>query len=211
MEHACHKCGANVEDGTPFCPKCGAPQIRVAGFGEAETPVGTSIPETPHAAVSAAAIEWSQAVLSSLVALSAATLLVLLGTPAGVAMLVAGFLSVLVYRRRSRVTNLTASTGAKLGALTGVLGFGVVAAILAALAAVRSGEQIRGFVLKLLQDYAARSSDPRVLQVMEMFKTPEGFTLLVILSLIMTLIAFLIFSSVGGAIGAALLYRKDRK
>src|SRR5512146_1503001 len=29
MEHACHKCGAAVEDGVPFCPHCNAPQIRV--------------------------------------------------------------------------------------------------------------------------------------------------------------------------------------
>jgi hypothetical protein len=31
-----------------------------------------------------------------------------------------------------------------------------------------------------------------------------------VLTLIMTLIAFLMFSSLGGAVGAFLLYRKDR-
>jgi hypothetical protein len=47
-------------------------------------------------------------------------------------------------------------------------------------------------------------------QVLELFNTPEGFTFIMILSLIMTLIAFLIFSSLGGAIAAFLLHRKDR-
>ncbi|MGH9648361.1 MAG: hypothetical protein ACRD4E_16270, partial [Bryobacteraceae bacterium] len=37
MEHPCKKCGAEVEDGTPFCPQCRAPQIHVqlaASLGE---------------------------------------------------------------------------------------------------------------------------------------------------------------------------------
>jgi hypothetical protein len=43
-----------------------------------------------------------------------------------------------------------------------------------------------------------------------MFNTSEGFTLIILLSLIMTLIAFLIFSSLGGTIAAFLLHRKER-
>jgi len=30
VEHSCHRCGARVEDGNPFCAQCGAPQIRVS-------------------------------------------------------------------------------------------------------------------------------------------------------------------------------------
>src|SRR5271170_3368495 len=29
VEHSCRQCGAQVEDGRPFCPQCRAPQIHV--------------------------------------------------------------------------------------------------------------------------------------------------------------------------------------
>jgi hypothetical protein len=125
-------------------------------------------------------------------------------------MLAAGFLSVVLYRRRCPATHLTAGMGARLGALTGALGFGVLAAILALWTAVRSGKEIHDALLNYIQQYAAHSSDPHMQQVMEIFNTPEGFTFIMILTLIMTLIAFTIFSSLGGAVGAFLLYRKDR-
>jgi hypothetical protein len=130
--------------------------------------------------------------------------------PAGLGMLAAGFLSVVLYRRRCPATHLTAGMGARLGALTGALGFGVLAAILALWTAVRSGKEIHDALLNYIQQYAAHSSDPHMQQVMEIFNTPEGFTFIMILTLIMTLIAFTIFSSLGGAVGAFLLYRKDR-
>src|ERR1051326_7417864 len=38
MDHACHQCGQEIEEGTPFCRHCGAPQIRIPGLEEAATP-----------------------------------------------------------------------------------------------------------------------------------------------------------------------------
>lgn len=213
MEHPCYKCGASVEDGTPFCSRCNAPQIRVAGTASL-APVGTG-PEAAieqyasHAPVSSA-LEWHHALPSAGIALLAAILLIVIGMPAGLGMLAAGFLSVVLYRRRCPATYLTAGMGARLGALTGALGFGVLAAILALWTAVRSGKEIHDALLNYIQQYAARSSDPHMQQVMEIFNTPEGFTFIMILTLIMTLIAFTIFSSLGGAVGAFLLHRKDR-
>jgi len=125
-------------------------------------------------------------------------------------MLAAGFLSAVLYRRRYPVMQVTVGMGARLGALTGVLGFGATAIILALWTAFRSGKEIHDAFLTYLQQYAARSSDPHMQQVLELFNTPEGFTFIMVLSLIMTLAAFLIFSSLGGAIAAFLLHRKDR-
>jgi len=156
------------------------------------------------------ALEWHHALPSAGIALLAAILLIVIGMPAGLGMLAAGFLSVVLYRRRCPATYLTAGMGARLGALTGALGFGVLAAILALWTAVRSGKEIHDALLNYIQQYAARSSDPHMQQVMEIFNTPEGFTFIMILTLIMTLIAFTIFSSLGGAVGAFLLHRKDR-
>ena len=125
-------------------------------------------------------------------------------------MLAAGFLCVLLYRRRCRAGQVTAGMGARLGALTGALGFGILAAVLALAAALGRRQQLQNTLLKALQEYAAHSSDPHVAQVLELSKTPEGFTLLLTLFLAMTFVAFLIFSSLGGALGALLLRRKDR-
>ena len=214
MEHPCYKCGANVEDGTPFCPRCNAPQIRVAGPAPlpplAAAPNGVIEPSTSYTPPLHSALDWHQAVPSAGMAILAALFLILLGMPAGLGMLAAGFLSVLLYRRRCPLTHLTAGMGARLGALTGGIGFGVLAAILALWTAFRSGKEIHDALLNYIQQYAAHSSDPHMQQVLELFNTPEGFTFIMILTLIMTLVAFLIFSSAGGALGAFLLYRKER-
>jgi hypothetical protein len=214
VEHPCYKCGASVEDGTPFCPRCNAPQIRVAG-PEPLAPAGAT-PEvaieqyTSHAPPLTSALEWPQALPSAGIALLAAIFLIFLGMPAGLGMLAAGFLSVVLYRRRCPAAHLTAGMGARLGALTGGLGFAALAAILALWTTFRSGKQIHDALLNYIQQYAARSSDPHMPQVLELFNTPAGFTFIMILTLIMTLLAFLIFSSLGGALGAFLLHRKER-
>ena len=215
MEHPCYKCGANVEDGTPFCARCNAPQIRVAG-PEPLAPVA-AIPEAAiesyqsyAAPSSASAIEWPQALPSAGLSLLAAIFLLVLGMPAGLGMFAAGFLCVLLYHRRCPATHLTAGMGARLGALTGGVGFGILAAILALWTTFRSGKEIHDALLNYIQQYAAHSSDPHMQQVMELFNTPEGFTFIMILTLIMTLIAFSIFAALGGAISTFLLRRKER-
>jgi len=106
--------------------------------------------------------------------------------------------------------HVTVGTGVRLGAVTGVLGFGVVAATLAVWTAFRSGKEIHDAFLTYLQQNLAQTPDPRVQQVIDLFNTPEGFTFIMIFSLILILIAFLIFSSLGGAVGAFLLHRKER-
>lgn len=86
----------------------------------------------------------------------------------------------------------------------------MLAAILALWTAFRSGKEIHDAFLNYLQQYVARSPDPHLQQVLDLFNTPEGFTFIMILTLIMILIAFLIFSTIGGAVGAFLLHRKER-
>jgi hypothetical protein len=212
VEHPCHKCGASVEDGTPFCPQCSAPQIRVGVIesGERSAAVAEGVVLSPDAAALRAVIEWVPALWSALVAISAAIFIMLLRTPAALAMLAAGFFCVLLYRRRSHAGQITAGMGARLGALTGALGFTIPAAIVALAAAFGLRAQIQETFLKALQEYAAHSSDPHVTQLLELSNSPEGFTLLMTLFLVMTLVAFLIFSSLGGVLGALLLRRKDR-
>ena len=53
MEQPCYKCRQLVEEGRPFCPHCGAPQIRVL-VAEPVAAVGTG-PEPVAGAVAVAA------------------------------------------------------------------------------------------------------------------------------------------------------------
>jgi hypothetical protein len=163
-----------------------------------------------YAQPQASVIEWRQALPSAVIALLVAIFMIAVSKSSPLGMLAAGFLSVVLYRRRCPTIHVTAGMGARLGALTGVLGFGAVAATLALWTAFRSGKEIHDAILNFLQNYAANSADPRMQQLLELLKTPEGFTFFMILSLIVSLVSFLIFSSLGGAIGAFLLHRKER-
>ncbi|HXZ41243.1 MAG TPA: zinc ribbon domain-containing protein [Terriglobales bacterium] len=211
MEHACDKCGAAVEDGVPFCQQCNAPQIRV---GESLAP-GVNIPGFPTQAetyASTSAIQWSQALPSAALAgLIAAVLMFIPLGAFGLGMIAAGVLAVLFYRRRNPVGNLSPGMGARLGAVGGTLGFGIFAIFTAIEVLVfHSGGQLRAALLEAIQQSAARTSDPQAQQILDYLKSPPGLALVMGLGLAVMFVVFLIFSSLGGALAAALLRRKHR-
>jgi len=126
-------------------------------------------------------------------------------------MAAAGVLSVLLYRRRIPSANLTPAMGARLGAASGALGFGIFA-VLAALQMLvfRSGGQIRAALLEAIQQSAARSTDPQAQQAVEFLKSPQGFAVIMVVTLIVVFVVFVVLSSLGGALGAVLLRAKRR-
>jgi hypothetical protein len=206
-----------VEQGTAFCPQCRAPQIRVA-VPETYTPStvadDSSAPSLPPYFNSSLTtrIQWSQALSAS--ALAGLISAVLMMTPLagfGLGMVIGGSLSVVFYRRRLPVANVTPWMGVRLGMVSGILGGGIFAALLSIGAVVfHAGDAIRAKLMDGMQQAAARNPDPQAQQVMEFFKTPQGIVVLLTISLIGVLLAFVIFSGLGGAIGAALLRRKER-
>ncbi len=201
-----------MEDGIPFCPQCNAPQIRVGGASaeavSAAELAGVSLPEHHDGT----AIQWSDALPSAALAGLIAAFLMFIPLGAfGLGMIAAGVLSVLFYRRRNPASNLTPAMGARLGAVSGTLGFGIFA-IFSALGTLlfHSGGELRASLLQAVEQSAARSSDPQAQQVIEYLKTPPGLALMMGLALAVVLVAFLILSSLGGAVGAAMMRRKDR-
>ena len=74
----------------------------------------------------------------------------------------------------------------------------------------QSGNQIRAQLLEALQQSASRTSDPQAQQMLDYFRTPPGLVLMMIVGLIFMFIAFVLFSALGGALGAALLGKKER-
>jgi hypothetical protein len=123
----------------------------------------------------------------------------------GLWMLAAGFLSVAFYRQRSRGAILLPRAGARLGAVSGALGF-----VTFALVTVPTG-LFRSMMLEMIRKYASQHSDPQLQTLterwLEMLKTPEGLA-----AWLVGLFVFLIVASaIGGALGGALLSRRGRQ
>ena len=211
MEHPCYKCGAAVEDGTAFCPQCNAPQIRVGlGDSDAERMAPSELPS--RIAPATGTVQWSRALPASALGAVIAALLMFIPLGAfGLGMGAGGILSVLFYRRRTPGVDVTPGMGARIGLLTGALGFGIFAVFTAMEVLVfHSGGELRAALLQAIQQSAARSSDPQAQQLLEYLKTPPGLALMMGLGLFLMLLVFLILSSIAGAITAALLRRRDR-
>ena len=215
MEQACYKCGTVITEGVAFCPKCNAPQIRVTG-PELETAApssieGESLPQ-PLSPTAATGIDWSQGLpAAALAGLIASILMAIpLGASFGLGMLAAGFLAVVFYRRRVPNASLRPGKGARLGVVSGALGFGMFAVVTSIQMVIfHSGDQLRAQLLDALQQSASRTSDPQAQQMLDYFRTPPGLVLMMIVGLIFMFIAFVLFSALGGALGAALLRRRD--
>ena len=217
VEHSCYQCGATVDEGIAFCPQCNAPQIRVAvGDAIASPMIDSSLEIKPPGSykngIQLTALQWHYALpAAALAGLIAAVMMLIPVGAFGLGMLASGALAVMFYRRRNPVANVTPGIGARLGALSGALGFGIFAIFTATeMLIFRSGGQLRDALLQAIQQSAARSSDPQAQQMLEYLKTPQGLALMMGLGLIVMGLAFLIFSSLGGALAAALLRRKDR-
>lgn len=208
MEYACHKCGAAIEEGTPFCPQCNAPQIRVA-FGDAGTEAGAD-PSGTVILPGRPGILWAQALPAASLAGVIAALLMFIPLGAfGLGMTAGGILAVLFYKRRNSLSDVTPGMGAKIGAASGAMGFALFAVFTAVEVLVfHSGGQLRAQLLEAIQQSAARSTEPQAQQAIEYLKSPAGLALMMGLGLALVFIIFMILSSLGGAIAAAMLRRK---
>ncbi len=222
VEATCYRCHAPVSQGKVFCPECRAPQIRVV---LPEAPVPQMAPEAVSATQDAVhlpslfsslpnrpqGIDWSHGlpaiVLGGIIA--AALMLFPLGA-FGPAMFAGGALTALFYYHRAPASPLTPGIGARLGVLSGIIGFGILI-VFAAVATLLSGtERLRATLLEALNQSASRSTDPQTLKAAEYLKTPEGLMVFLIIGLVFLFLMFLIFSTAGGALGAAWIRRRRR-
>jgi uncharacterized protein involved in cysteine biosynthesis len=159
---------------------------------------------------------WRAALSSALVA----GLLAAIGTSipiipmAMLCMFASGGLAVTLYRRRAEHHTVTPWMGAKLGLLAGGLGFGLLALLSTfRLFAASERSELRTAFLDKLQEATAATPDPDVRQAMEQFRgyivTDHGLVIMVLIFLAVAAIFFLIFSALGGALGAALFGRES--
>ena len=217
MEKSCYKCGHTMEEGRPFCPHCGAPQIRVL----IAEPAGATIPTAEAAAIPqmsaglpasqtvpvlAVPMQWSQALKPCTLAAGVASLLMLLGLNPFVGMVSVGFLAVVFYRQGRPGASIRPGTGARLGALSGLICFAMASIVEAMLVLVlHRGSEIRQALLTAINQAAARTSDAQALAMFEHFRSPEGLEFLMVFGLLFGLVAAIVLSALSGALGGAVL------
>jgi hypothetical protein len=220
MEQPCYKCRQLVEEGRPFCPHCGAPQIRVL-VAEPVAAVGTfagvavpsesaaELPASQTVPVLALPMRWSQALKPCGLAALVASLLMSLGLNPFVAMISVGFLAVVFHRQGRREMAVKPTTGAALGALGGLLWFAISAILEASVVVfMHKGPELRTEMIARVQQAATQTSDPQVLSILERFKTPGGLEFLMLTGIFFAFLAAVVLSGLGGAIGAAIFSRR---
>jgi hypothetical protein len=221
MEQPCYKCGQTVEEGIPFCPHCSAPQIRVVIAEPAPSPLAfaaatasqdaAALPASQTVPVLALPMQWSQAIKPCALAALVASVLMSLGLNPFVAMLSVGFLAVVFYRQRGPGIKLKAASGAGLGSLAGLLWFAISSIFETSIVLfLHKGPELRTALIAKIQEAGAQTSDPQVLAVFDRFKTPGGLEFLMVMGLIFAFLASIVLGGLGGALGAAILGRRDR-
>jgi len=221
MEQPCYKCGQILEEGAAFCPHCSAPQIRVViaepapaiplpADATATSPHSAILPPGETVPAVTLPIRWSQTLKPCALAALVASLLMVLGLNPFVAMISVGFLTVVFCRQRQPGTPVRAGVGARLGALGGLLWFGMSVILQGLLVVVGKGPDMREEMLKKVQQTASGTNDPQVQALFEYFKSPAGLTVMIVLAFIFAFLAALVLGVLGGALGGTIFGRRDK-
>jgi MFS family permease len=222
VEHPCPGCGSPVENSEPFCPICGASQIRfsrspasaegvhvetaVAVPVRVSLEIGRTIAARPPALGRDAAIRLRSAAAAGAIAavLSAVPLGFFLALP------LAGFLAVVFYRRHG-FTEPSPAAGFRLGALAGLFAF-LIFLVLTALETVifHARDEFRQIMIEGVRRAELRNPDPQARQILDYFMTPPGLILMAILGAIFLCVVFVVLSGIGGTVSATVRRRKPR-
>ncbi len=214
MDYNCNRCGTAVAEGTPFCPQCGAPQIRVnVGSPDPATPPfppGTPAEMQPPAepvwppyagSPDATVIHWGEALplaVTSGVVAAVLSSLPILGILFIVWAAAAGSWTTSKYHKTIPLTVMTGSVGARLGALAGLVGGVLYGGIFVAFILLRPGFR-SGFIEEMER---RAGSQPEAQEVLRLMTSPEGFATLITGMMVLLVVIFVISGAIGGALAA---------
>ena len=204
-----------------FCNQCGAPQIRVPEslISQATVETGSQPGSSGVFAASASvvAVNWKQARKAAAIAavlMTVGAIVRPLNLILPLWMLVGGWLAVSLYRRGTSTLFVPIVTGAKLGALAGVLGFFYVSVLLAAVSGVeififKRGEELRA-LLRAQIDQAAAANPASAQALTQLLQSPEGVATLIISVMFVLFMLFLLLSCAGGIFAASFSRQRTR-
>ena len=126
-------------------------------------------------------------------------------------MLACGAFGVALYHRRNPQTELTRGVGARIGAVAGVIAFGIFAVMMSLqLLVTRGSGSMRTMLLEAIEKSGAANPDPRSQELMQKLTTPEGLAIMVTFAMVLLFFALLGFSAIGGALGSSFFRNKNR-
>lgn len=212
VDHPCEQCGTDVEDGRPFCPKCRAPQVRVAVAELPAIPV-VAPPDLsiepdqlrhPSLATSADPAFFRTALQAGLLGVMANLI------PFGLGMVLTGILAALLYHRAQAGT-LRSAKAARLGAVAGAIAFATTALLtVLAIVLLNTKQQFQDLMMKALEQSVANQSDPEVQTFLQWIHTARGFEIVFALGMVGAVLLSMLLSAVGGVIGSALFRDRNR-
>lgn len=119
---------------------------------------------------------------------------------------VAGAWTVSMYQRRVPTGSVRPGMGMRIGALAGVFAF-IITSIMSTVLFATEGEQLRKMMEEQIQGRLTAAPDPRSQEVMQQFiaklNTPEGLATIFLWVLVVIGVIFVVFSALGGAMGAS--------
>lgn len=209
-------CGAQLPSDARFCHRCGKPQYEPqldpeeeAGAEPAVMAAAAAEPERPLEINFRNPVAVRTALLTALLG----TLLTSLPIPPVwlwpfVSLILAGFLAVYFYRRRTGV-HLSIIAGARMGWLTGIFSFAFVTVFFTLLVVAISANQggFSAFYQEQLKGMVQVQNNADMERFLKELQTPAGLGSVLFTSLAMLFILFTTFPTLGGALGAKLLGR----
>lgn len=218
MEPVCHRCGGPVQESNPFCPHCGAPQLR---YEVSEEPAFPTAPAQQFTMRNPDSIHWRDAIRSAaIIAIPVGLLSSRLGLQAiwAVWLIVGGMMVISIYRRRT-ATLPTGRMGWRIGVVLGLF-TAVIANVVdgASLVIQRFGlhqgaaldqryHQAVQLSSKMYADLFATSNPDMasaIATAQHFWFTPAGAAAMMLINAAGMAFFMLIFAAAGGALGARL-------
>ncbi len=204
-------CGVELPPDARFCHKCGKPQVELLpGEDEPEAaPVETVAP--PQAPPQPAEINFHNATAvrtALLTSLIGSMLWLLPIAPQGlwllISLLLAGFLAVFFYQRRTGQM-LSVRSGARMGWITGIFSFVIALVLTTGLMLALTDPE--GFAAFQREMRSQMGQTPEVDRALEAMRQPAMLGPAIALLLAFLFVLFTVFSTLGGVIGAKVLER----
>jgi uncharacterized Tic20 family protein len=120
-----------------------------------------------------------------------------------IALPLAGFVCVRLFRRRARLEAVKPKTGFRLGVLAGLFG-ALISLLITAVGTLmfHAENQLRETIIQSIHQAQARAADAQAREALNYFLSPQGLLVMMVLGAILVTVVFALLGGLGGAISA---------